>query len=89
MENQHRQIKGYRELNQAEIDLMNEIKAEGVRIEALLVKQEEADFNPQDDGDAPDEAAVREASRWRAIAKTHLQQGLMALTRAVAKPSFF
>ena len=28
MENQHRQIKGYRELSQEEIDLMNEIKAE-------------------------------------------------------------
>jgi hypothetical protein len=27
MENQHRQIKGYRELDQAEIDLMNKIKA--------------------------------------------------------------
>ena len=27
MENQHRKITGYRELNQDEIDLMNEIKA--------------------------------------------------------------
>lgn len=29
MENQHRAIKGYRELNQAEIDLMNRIKEKG------------------------------------------------------------
>ena len=29
MENQHRKIKGYRELTQVEIDLMNEIKVEG------------------------------------------------------------
>jgi len=27
--------------------------------------------------------------RWVAVGKTHLQQGLMALTRAVAKPEFF
>jgi hypothetical protein len=27
--------------------------------------------------------------RWVAIARTHLQQGFMALTRAVAKPTTF
>lgn len=27
--------------------------------------------------------------RWLAIAETHLQQGLMALARAIAKPDFF
>ena len=27
--------------------------------------------------------------RWVAIGTTHLQEGLMALTRAVAKPTFF
>ena len=30
MENQHRKIKGYRELTQEEIDLMNMIKEKGV-----------------------------------------------------------
>lgn len=34
MENQHRKIKGYRELSQAEIDLMNEIKQKGVELGA-------------------------------------------------------
>jgi hypothetical protein len=29
MDNQHRKIKGYRELSQEEIDLMNKIKAKG------------------------------------------------------------
>lgn len=38
MENQHRKIKGYRELSQAEIDLMNEIKAKGVEICELVAK---------------------------------------------------
>lgn len=35
MENQHRSIKGYRELNQAEIDLMNRIKEKGNEIGQL------------------------------------------------------
>lgn len=38
MENQHRKIKGYRELSQGEIDLMNRIKAKG---KELLVLQAE------------------------------------------------
>ena len=74
MENQHRQIKGYRELSQDEIDAMNAVKLLGVeignQISALQV-----------DGNID--------QRWVAIGKTHLQQGLMALTRAVAKPDFF
>ena len=40
MENQHRKISGYRELSQAEIDLMNEVKALGPTIEAVV----ETDF---------------------------------------------
>lgn len=32
MENQHRKIKGCRELSQAEIDLMNRIKAKGAEL---------------------------------------------------------
>lgn len=38
MENQHRRIAGYRELTQVEIDLMNEIKALGPVIEAVVIK---------------------------------------------------
>ena len=32
MENQHRKIKGYRELSQQEIDLMNRIKTKGAEL---------------------------------------------------------
>lgn len=35
MDNQHRQIAGYRELTQEEIDLMNRIKAKGAELLAL------------------------------------------------------
>lgn len=40
MDNQHRKISGYRELTQAEIDLMNEIKAFGPQLQALCEKIE-------------------------------------------------
>lgn len=36
MDNQHRKISGYRELTQDEIDLMNEIKAKGLEVEAEI-----------------------------------------------------
>lgn len=73
MENQHRMIKGYRELNEAEIAAMNVIKEEGLKLEALVNLATASGGDP----------------RWIAIAKTHLQQGLMALTRSIAKPEFF
>lgn len=74
MDNQHRKIKGYRELSQQEIDLMNEIKSKGVELGALVDKLEDSKDLDQ---------------RWVMIGTDHLQQGLMALTRAVAQPTFF
>ena len=66
-------IVGYRELTDDEIDLINAIKAHGAHLQNLLMTVTEA----QADG------------RWVSIAQTHLQQGMMALTRAVAKPEGF
>ena len=89
MENQHRMISGYRELSQGEIDLMNEIKAEGERLQSLINRINA--FNnerPAQDGDAPYSNATI-PSRWIAIGQTDLQTGLMALTRAVAAPHCF
>lgn len=75
MDNQHREIKGYRELNEEEIAAMNEVKMKGVELEQLISKLEETSLGVD--------------KRWVAIGKTHLQQGLMALTRSIAKPTFF
>lgn len=36
MDNQHKKIKGYRDLSQAEIDLMNEVKAIGPQVQAVI-----------------------------------------------------
>lgn len=74
MENQHRQIKGYRELNQIEIDCMNKIKETGIALGRMI---ETLRADPASD------------NRWVSIGETHLQQGLMALTRSIAKPEFF
>jgi hypothetical protein len=74
MDNQHRQIKGYRELSQAEIDVMNEIKAMGAQIGALVERLRAQEGLDQ---------------RWISIGATDMQKGLMALTRGVAQPTFF
>ena len=82
MDNQYRQIKGYRDLSQVEIDLMNEIKAKGQELDILISKVNEANAG----GDRETNVGA-ECFRWAAIAKTDFQTGLMALTRAVAKPT--
>lgn len=74
MENQHRQIKGYRELTQEEINLMNEVKQKGVEFGDLFEKLEKIENIDK---------------RWLSIGKTDLQKGLMATTRAIARPEFF
>lgn len=83
MENQHRHINGYRDLSQEEIDLMNEIKSEGERLEALVNKVK-ANINPELQADT-----ARNPNRWAAMAATDFQTGLMALVRAVAVPDSF
>jgi hypothetical protein len=80
MENQHRKIKGYRELNEVEIALMNEIKGFGAKIGEFIDNLQRANVEVGDTVPDP---------RWLAIGKTHLQEGLMALTRSIAKPDFF
>lgn len=74
MENQHRAIKGYRELNEQEMAAMNEVKVKGAELGQLVEKLKS---NKELD------------QRWVSIGATELQQGLMALTRAIAKPTFF
>ena len=74
MDNQHKKISGYRDLTQEEIDQMNALKAVGTQL-GLLIK------NMKQDPDVD--------QRWLSIAETHLQQGIMAAVRSVAKPNGF
>lgn len=74
MDNQHKRIKGYRDLTPEEVGLMNDVKvtAENVRKVVEFLRQR---------GDLD--------QRWVSIGETHLQQGFMALVRAIAQPTTF
>lgn len=74
MKDQHTKITGYRDLSQEEIDMMNEIKVNGLGLQLLI---ERLRNHPEFD------------QRWISIGATDLQTGLMALTRAVARPTTF
>ncbi len=75
MDNQHTLIKGYRDLSQEEIDLMNEGKelAEKCRAytDKLKLKQGTID------------------QRWLATGITDLQKGFMSVIRSIAQPTTF
>lgn len=74
MENQHRQITGYRDLSEEEILNMNVVKNAGQSLDAI-VEMLHADPNTD--------------KRWVSIGKTDLQTGIMALVRSIAKPTTF
>lgn len=74
MDNQHQKIKGYRDLNQDEIDLMNEGKALAEQCGEFIQKLR---------------ANAEADQRWVSIGQTNLQTGFMDLIRAVAKPTTF
>ncbi|AFC21888.1 hypothetical protein GAP32_434 [Cronobacter phage vB_CsaM_GAP32] len=74
MDNQHKQIKGYRDLSQKEINQMNAIKDIAAKVGDIIDAL-------QDDPDVD--------QRWLAIAKTDLQKGFMSAVRSVAKPDSF
>lgn len=73
MENQHRKISGYRELDEHEVKKMNEIKAHGANLKIMIDELKKMDVD----------------QRWVSIAETHLQQGIMAAVRSVAQPDGF
>jgi hypothetical protein len=69
-------ITGYRQLNYAEVALMNEGKALAEQCGAFVAKL-------RTHGD------VSLDQRWVSIGATHLQEGFMALTRGIAQPTTF
>ena len=89
-------ITGYRQLNEKEAALMNELKSHGIEAEKLLAKvsahlqtQTLAIANGTCDPLEPDRFDAAEPRRWVAMARTDLQRGLMAAIRAVAQPTTF
>lgn len=92
MDNQHNLIKGYRDLSQEEIDLMNEVKAHAEDTRSLVSKVEQylqkQDQRPIADGDAP-HSTVTNPLRWLAEGRTDLQKGYMSVVRSIAQPHSF
>lgn len=98
MDNLHKLIAGYRDLTEDEIALMNEVKAKAAEVGTLVEKLRERlpafkmDGEPGQVGDQTLIGVSEEAyetDRWMTIGTDHLQQGFMALTRAVARPTTF
>lgn len=89
MDNQHKQIKGYRDLSQAEIDLMNEGKALAEQCGAYIAKLR-AQKREKFEGDGePFEMGVDLDQQWISIGATDLQRGFMAVIRGIAQPTTF
>lgn len=93
MDNQHRKISGYRELTQAEIDLMNKIKALGPVIEEVCNEIEQHITDQYLSADVGSVQAERlesaDPGKWLRWGRDGMQANLMYLTRAVAQPTFF
>lgn len=74
MQDQHKKIKGYRDLSQEEIDLMNEGKELAEQCRKFIEK-----LNSTESTD----------KRCVSLGKTNLQNGFMWSIRGIAKPTTF
>lgn len=74
VDNQHQKIKGYRDLTEEEIALMNEAKELSVKVGELTEKIKAAPGIDQ---------------RWLSIGVTDLQKGFMSVIRSIARPTTF
>ena len=88
MKDQHTLIKGYRDLNKEEIDLMNRIKEFGADAEKL-VEDIECYLRTQPDPAVCSRITKSDARLWCSEGKLSLQRGIMFLVRSVAQPSSF
>lgn len=83
-------ITGYRQLSQAEADLMNRIKALGVAAGELVAELRAHPATAPGSAPSANSAGIVSLDqRWISIGATDLQTGLMALTRGVAQPTTF
>jgi hypothetical protein len=77
MDNQHKHIKGYRDLDEHEIALINQLKQAEANAGMVI-----AQLN-----DLCQAVSDVEAARWVSIARTHLETGFMYAIKAVARPT--
>lgn len=74
MDNQHKKIKGYRDLSQDEIDMMNDAKELSAKCGEFIEKLANVDGLDH---------------RWISIGKIDLQKGFMSVIRGIAQPTTF
>lgn len=84
---QHKKITGYRDLSQHEIDLMNKIKAIGSDLQKIIEEVEQHNLTLEPTSETYE--CLSDTVMWVQQSKINLKIGLMALTRAVAKPTSF
>jgi hypothetical protein len=75
VDNQHEKIKGYRDLSEEEIKLMNEVKSLAERVGHLV------------DNVLANKGSIDQ--HWLAIGRTDLQKGFMSVVRSIAQPDSF
>lgn len=94
MDNQHRKIKGYRELNEQEVQLMNEVKEHAQATKELIARIKDLRTAQELDDIANGQTTIstnqlNESDRCTDLATDNLQQGYMWLVRSVALPNSF
>ena len=97
MEDQHKKIKGYRDLTKKEIELINKIKIQGEELKSIIT--ELRDLRLEQDNtlitstlrivDGLSEEQVNESYSNLSTAEDYLKTGMMWLTRSVALPDSF
>ena len=88
MDNQHQKIKGYRDLSQEEIDLMNEVKAKGEELRSLVAKIETVIEKAEE----PAPGVAHEADSplfWLRYAEASYRCATMYAVRAIAQPTSY
>lgn len=92
MDNQHRLIKSYRDLNAEEIALINRIKAAEREILGLIdevqrhITSQIESYSKVDDRESIERVHATNAYGWNTKAKSDIETGFMALVRSVAQP---
>lgn len=97
MKDQHTKIKGYRDLSQLEIDLMNEIKSKGEELSNLIEKvqslRDDQFTKLHDSGvesvDGIGQSEIADSAEALDNAQYNLKTGIMWLVRSVALPQSF
>lgn len=78
-------ILGYRDLSDAEKDLINEVKAHAEKTRELTERIRSTLL----EGSPGQMSLPAEAGRWLSIGVTDLQKGFMSVIRSIARPSTF